>query len=79
MSSYSLVSAALSGGFCISVLIGTILKCGVCSCVFGFKNFGGDLFLKVLPPLLHKLLKPRMFLPGCSESILRRLCYSLPK
>jgi len=46
MSSYSFVSAALS--FRISVLIGSIL-----SCVLGFKNFGGDLFLKVLPPLLH--------------------------
>ena len=45
ISSYSFVSAALS--FRISVLIGSIL-----SYVFGFRNFGGDLFLNVLPPLL---------------------------
>lgn len=61
----------------VSVLIGVIGK--ILSCVFGFKNLGGDLFLKVLPPLLQRLLKPRIFLPGFSVSILRRLGCSLPK
>jgi hypothetical protein len=50
MSSYSFVSAALANSLYAPVLIGTIL-----SYVFGFKNLGGDLFLKVLPPLLHML------------------------